>query len=125
MRVLFFSSRLKKWGGALTLADVGLTLGCARADFFSLPPKKWEGGPVLNLRARDVATTLADIGGLVFLGGLLFNYQLLKLQVNFHFSSNCLNDLTGQGQIQEFLNGEGEEVVQHNTFQPYQIGWQV
>ena len=27
------------------------------------------GGPVLNLRARDVATTLADVGGDVFFGG--------------------------------------------------------
>ena len=60
------------------MADVGLTLGCACANFFSLRPKCGRG-LVLNLRARDVATTLADVGGLVFFGGLLFNYQLAGL----------------------------------------------
>ena len=39
------------------------------------------GGPVLNLRARDVATTLADVGGDVFFGGVWVSLDARALRL--------------------------------------------
>ena len=50
-------------GGALTLADIGLTLGCMCALTSLACALKSGRGPGLNLHAHDVATTLADVGG--------------------------------------------------------------
>ena len=82
MRVLcFFPQPPQKVGGALTLADVGLTLGCVHMLTFLACAPKSERGPVLNLRARDVATTLADVGGGVFFWGFFGGGAFTSLDV--------------------------------------------